>query len=131
MVKPDDFADIPGTILFDATRARQGYWLNAFCMSLMQADNRAAFKAGEASYLARFSMTPAQREAVLKRDWNGMLALGGNIYYLAKIGATDGISFQQLAAAMAGTSQEQYAQMMLDGGRSIDGNRSIAENRRG
>jgi protocatechuate 4,5-dioxygenase alpha chain len=127
----DAFADIPGTILFDAKRARQGYGLNGFCMSLMQADNRAAFKADEAAYLARFAMTTEQREAVLKRDWNGMLALGGNIYYLAKIGATDGKSFQQLAAAMTGMSQDDYARMMLDGGRAIAGNRSIAENKRG
>jgi protocatechuate 4,5-dioxygenase alpha chain len=125
------FSDIPGTVLFDAARARQGYWLNTFCMSLMRAGNRTAFKADEAAYLARFAMTTAQREAVLKRDWNAMLALGGNIYYLAKIGATDGKSFQQLAAAMTGMSAERYAQMMLDGGRPIDGNRSIAENGRG
>ncbi len=127
----DAFSDIPGTVLFDAKRAREGYWLNTFCMSLMQADNRAAFKADETTYLARFAMTPAQRQAVLMRDWNGMLALGGNIYYLAKIGATDGKSFQQLAAAMTGMSQEDYARMMLDGGRPIAGHRSIAENNRG
>ena len=36
-------------------------------------------------------MTPAQREAMLKRDWNGMLELGGNIYYTSKLGATDGL----------------------------------------
>ncbi|HEY7979088.1 MAG TPA: protocatechuate 4,5-dioxygenase subunit alpha [Rhizomicrobium sp.] len=127
----DAFADIPGTVLFDTKRARQGYWLNTFCMSLMQAGNRAAFKADEAAYLARFAMTSEQRDAVLKRDWNGMLAQGGNIYYLAKIGATDGKSFQQLAAAMTGMSQDDYARMMLDGGRAIAGNRSIAENGHG
>jgi protocatechuate 4,5-dioxygenase alpha chain len=125
------FSDIPGTVLFDAERARQGYGLNTFCMSLTRPGNRTAFQADEAAYLGRFAMTAAQREAVLKRDWNEMLALGGNIYYLAKIGATDGKSFQQLAAAMTGMSAEQYAQMMLDGGRPIDGNRSIAENGRG
>jgi len=113
-----DNAGIPGTIIFDAKRARQGYALNAFCMSLMQPENRTAFKAGENAYLARFAMTPEQRGAVLRRDWNGMLALGGNIYYLAKIAATDGKSFQQIAAEMSGMTQEHYAQMMLAGGRA-------------
>lgn len=126
MAEQDEFADIPGTVLFDARRARQGYWLNSFCMSLMKADNRATFKADEAAYLQRFAMTQEQREGVMARNWNGLLALGGNIYYLAKIGATDGKSFQQIAAEMSGMSQQQYAQMMLSGGRSIDGNRSVA-----
>jgi protocatechuate 4,5-dioxygenase, alpha chain len=125
MTAQDDFADIPGTILFDAARAREGYWLNTFCMSLMKERNRAAFKADETAYLNRFAMSDAQRAAVKARDWNGMLALGGNIYYLAKLGATDGRSFQYLAAEMTGLLQEQYAQMMLDGGRSVEGNRSI------
>jgi len=121
-----EFSDIPGTILFDARRARQGYWLNSFCMSLMQPANRMDFKADETAYLQRFALSDAQRAAVLKRDWNAMLALGGNIYYLAKIGATDGKSFQQIAAEMTGMSQDDYAKMMLSGGRSIDGNRSLA-----
>ncbi len=120
----DAFDDIPGTTLFDAQRSRQGYHLNMFCMSLMNAANRAAFKADEAVYLARFAMTPEQRDAVLARDWNRMLELGGNIYYTSKIGATDGLSFQQLAAKMTGSTQEEYARMMLDGGRSVEGNRS-------
>jgi protocatechuate 4,5-dioxygenase alpha chain len=121
------FDDIPGTTLFDAQRSRQGYHLNMFCMSLMKAENRAAFKADEAAYLLKFQMTQAQRDAVLKRDWNGMIALGGNIYFLAKLFSTDGKSFQQVAAIMTGASQEDYAKMMLDGGRSIDGNRSKSQ----
>lgn len=112
-----DDAGIPGTVIFDARRARQGYALNAFCMSLMRPENRAAFKTDEKTYLARFAMTAEQKDAVLGRDWNGMLALGGNIYYLAKVAATDGKPFQQIAAEMSGMSQEQYAQMMLAGGR--------------
>jgi protocatechuate 4,5-dioxygenase, alpha chain len=122
--KPHDYDDIPGTTVFDAERSRQGYHLNMFCMSLMSADNRAAFKANEAEYLKRFPMTDAQREAVLKRDWNGMIALGGNIYFLAKIFSTDGKSFQQVAAMMTGMSQQDYADMMLKGGRTPERNRS-------
>ena len=122
-----EFEDIPGTLLFDAERSRKGYHLNMFCMSLMKADNRAAFKADEAAFLLRFPMTPEQRDAVLKRDWNRLIELGGNIYYLAKLFSTDGKSFQYAAAQMTGMSQEQYAQMMLAGGRSPDGNRSKSE----
>jgi len=122
-----DYHDIPGTVVFDADQSRQGYHLNMFCMSLMKAENRAAFKADEAGYLGRFPMTPAQRRAILDRDWNGMLAQGGNIYFTAKLAATDGLSFQQIAAKMTGSTQEDYAAMMLAGGRSVAGNRSKKE----
>jgi protocatechuate 4,5-dioxygenase alpha chain len=122
-----DYDDIPGTFVFDADRSRKGYGINMFCMSLMKASNRAAFKANEAAYLDQFKLTPEQREAILKREWNRMLELGGNIYFTAKLGATDGLSFQQIAAKMTGSTQEQYAQMMLEGGRPIEGNRSKSE----
>jgi protocatechuate 4,5-dioxygenase alpha chain len=122
--KQKEYDDIPGTFVFDADRSREGYHLNMFCMSLMKAENREAFKANEAKYLERFPMTPAQREAILKRDYNRMLELGGNIYFTAKLGATDGHSFQHMAAVMTGSTQEDYAKMMLGGGRSVEGNRS-------
>ncbi len=125
------FDDIPGTTLFDAERSRQGYHLNMFCMSLLKAANRAAFKADERAYLARWPMTSEQRDAVLARDWNRMLELGGNIYYTSKLGATDGLSFQALAAKMSGMTREAYAEMMRAGGRSIEGNRSKSEWRDG
>ena len=119
-----DYDDIPGTFVFDAERSRQGYGINMFCMSLMKDDNRRAFKANEAEYLKKFNLTPAQTDAILKRDYNRMLELGGNIYFTAKLGATDGHSFQHLAALMTGSSQQDYAAMMLAGGRSVEGNRS-------
>ena len=127
MTESQPYDDIPGTFVFDADRSRQGYHLNMFCMSLMKDENRKAFRADEAAYLQRFPMTPEQREVILKRDWNGMLELGGNIYYTAKLAATDGLSFQQIAAMMTGMTQQEYAQMMLNGGRPIKGNRSKAE----
>lgn len=127
MNTPDPFDDVPGTTLFDAQRSRQGYHLNMFCMSLMKPANREAFKANEADYLKTFPMTQEQREAVLSRDWNRMLKLGGNIYFLAKLFSTDGLSFQHVAAEMTGSTQEEYAQMMLHGGRPIEGNRSKSE----
>jgi len=121
------YDDIPGTYVFDAERSRQGYGINMFCMSLLKEENRKAFKADEAKYLDRFRLTPEQREAILKRQWNRMLELGGNIYFTAKLGATDGLSFQQVAAIMTGGTQDQYAEMMLKGGRPVDGNRSKSE----
>jgi len=120
------YDDIPGTFVFDADRSRRGYHLNMFCMSLMKAENRKAFKADEAKYLdERFpELTAEQRESILKRQYNRMLELGGNIYFTAKLGATDGHNFQHLAAEMTGSTQQQYADMMLRGGRSVEGNRT-------
>jgi protocatechuate 4,5-dioxygenase alpha chain len=122
--KAEIYDDIPGTYVFDAERSRQGYGINMFCMSLMKDDNRKAFKADEPAYLKKFKLTPEQTEAVLKRDYNRLLELGGNIYFTAKLGATDGHSFQHLAAVMTSNTQDDYAKMMLGGGRSVEGNRS-------
>jgi len=122
--RQQEYDDIPGTFVFDAERSREGYGINMFCMSLMKDENRKAFKANEAEYLKRFRLTPEQTEAILKHDYNRMLELGGNIYFTAKLGATDGHSFQHLAAVMTGASQQDYAAMMLAGGRSVEGNRS-------
>jgi protocatechuate 4,5-dioxygenase alpha chain len=119
-----DYDDIPGTYVFDADRSRLGYHLNMFCMSLMKAENRKAFKENEAKYLDQFPLTNEQREAVLKRQYNRLLELGGNIYFTAKLGATDGHPFQHLAALMTGATQQDYADMMLRGGRTVEGNRS-------
>ena len=121
------YKDIPGTVIFDAGQSRLGYWLNQFCMSLMKADNRARFKADERAYLDEWAMSEEQKQAVLDRDLNRCIALGGNIYFLAKIGATDGKSFQQMAGSMTGMTEEEYRDMMLAGGRSAAGNRYLGE----
>lgn len=111
------YVGIPGTVIFDQDQARKGYHLNQFCMSLMKAENRVRFKADERAYLDAWPMTDEQKQAVLARDYNRMIGLGGNIYFLAKIFSTDGQSFQHAAATMTGMSQEAYAKMMLAGGR--------------
>ena len=121
------YLDVPGTTVFDAEQSRQGYWLNQFCMSLMKADNRERFKRDEPAYLDEWPMTQEQKQSVLDRDMNRMISLGGNIYFLAKLGATDGMSFQQMAAAMTGVSEDEYRDMMVAGGRSPDGNRYLSE----
>jgi protocatechuate 4,5-dioxygenase alpha subunit len=124
--KPD-FDDIPGTYLFNSERSRAGYHLNMFCMSLLKPENREAFLADEESYLDRFPMTEKQRHTILERDWLGMIKAGGNIYYTSKLGATDGKTFQYIAGKMAGVSSEEYRDMMIGGGRSIEGNRSKSD----
>ncbi|WP_227816432.1 protocatechuate 4,5-dioxygenase subunit alpha [Nitrogeniibacter aestuarii] len=121
------YKDIPGTIIFDAEQSRKGYWLNQFCMSLMQAANRERFKADERAYLDEWPLSEEQKQAVIARDLNWCMRTGGNIYFLAKIGATDGASFQQMAGSMTGMSEEEYRDMMLHGGRSPEGNRYLGE----
>ncbi len=125
LAKP--YLDVPGTTIFDAEQSRKGYHLNQFCMSLMKAANRERFKADERAYLDEWAMTEEQKQGVLTRDLNRCIAAGGNIYFLAKIGATDGKSFQYMAASMTGMTQDEYAAMMLAGGRSVEGNRSRSE----
>ncbi|MEM6681454.1 MAG: protocatechuate 4,5-dioxygenase subunit alpha [Pseudomonadota bacterium] len=118
------FEDIPGTRVFTAQRARKGYPLNQFCMSLMTAENRERFKADERAYLDEWPMTDAQKRAVLERDYNKALDEGGNIYFLAKVFSTDGLSFLKAVGTMTGMSPEDYQAMMVAGGRSPDGVRS-------
>ena len=119
--------DIPGTRVFTAKRARQGYHLNQFAMSLMKAENRERWKAGERAYLDEWPMTEEQKQAVLNRDYNQLLDLGGNIYFLAKVFSTDGQSFLQAVSTMSGMSLEDYSAMMIAGGRSPEGLRSIKD----
>ena len=111
------YLDVPGTTIFDAEQSRRGYHLNQFCMSLMKAADRERFKADERAYLDEWPMSEDQKLAVLARDLNRCISLGGNIYFLAKIGATDGKSFQQMAGSMTGMSEDDYRNMMISGGR--------------
>ena len=122
MPKKKPYKNIPGTTIFDTEMAVKGYHLNQFCMSLLRASNREKFKRDERAYLANWPMTEAQNQAVLDRDYNKMLSLGGNIYFLAKIFSTDGFSYQYAAALMTGMSQDDYKNMMISGGRSPEGN---------
>ena len=121
------YLDVPGTTIFDAEQSRKGYWLNQFCMSLMTHENRERFKSDERAYLDQWPMSDEQKEAVLARNLNWCISLGGNIYFLAKLGATHGKSFQQMAGSMTGMTEEEYRNMMIAGGRSVEGNRFIGE----
>jgi protocatechuate 4,5-dioxygenase, alpha chain len=121
------YLSIPGTTLFDMDQSRAGYHLNQFCMSLMKADNRVRFLADQRAYVDEWPMSEDQKLAVLAADLNRCIALGGNIYFLAKLGATHGKSFQQMAGSMTGKTEIEYRDMMIGGGRSIEGNRVIGE----
>lgn len=121
------FDDIPGTRVFTAQRARKGYWLNQFAMSLMKEENRQRFKADNAAYLDEWKLTPAAKQAVLDRDYNAMIDEGGNVYFLSKLFSADGQSFQTAAGSMTGMTPEEYAQMMINGGRSPEGVRSLKD----
>jgi protocatechuate 4,5-dioxygenase alpha chain len=125
--KQEAYEDIPGTWVFDAQRARQGYHLNQFLYSLMKAENRKEFLADEAKYLQKFPMTEEQRQAVMKRAWNRLLELGGVSYALAKLAFTDGKSYQFMASQMVGVPEQEYVDMMLKGGRPVEGWRSKKE----
>ena len=121
------YQDIPGTTIFDSTRAREGYQLNQFFYSLMKAENRERFLADESGYLDEWDITEEQKQAVLDRDYNRVISLGGNVYFFAKLFFTDEISFEIGASMMTGVSLEEYRKMMLSGGRSVEGNRYIGE----
>lgn len=122
-----DYDDIPGTVVFDADRSREGYWLNQFCISLRQESNRQAMRDDPEAHMAKFAMTEDQKQAVRDRAWNRLLELGGNIYYTSKLAAFDGIVFQDLAAEMSHMSRDDYRAMMVAGGRPVDGNRSKSD----
>jgi protocatechuate 4,5-dioxygenase alpha chain len=127
MSSKQEYEDIPGTWVFDAQRARKGFHLNQFLYSLMKAENRQRFLADERVYLDEWPMSEAQKVAVMKRDWNTLLELGGVSYALAKLAFTDEHSYQYMAAEMCGLTQDEYAAMMLQGGRRLDGWRSKKE----
>jgi len=120
-----ELEDIPGTRVFTAARARKGYHINQFAMSLMKAENRERFKADEKTYLDEWKLSDAAKRAVLARDYNALLDLGGNVYFLSKLFSTDGLPFAEAVSTMTDMSWPEYRQMMLDGGRSPQGNRSI------
>lgn len=127
MREPRDYDDIPGTYVFDGEHSREGYALNMFCMSLNQKANRERFGADESAYLDDYDLTPAQRSAILERDWLEMLRLGGNIYYTFKLAIVDGLTMQQVGGAMSGISGDDFVAMMEAGGRSPEGNRRVGE----
>lgn len=124
-----DYDDIPGTYVQDGRHCRAGYQLNKFLMTLNKAECRDQFRTDEGAYLERFELTEAQRRAVLERHWLDMLRLGGNVYFTFKLAAVDGMNMQDLGGAMSreGMNGAEFRQMMIDGGRPVEGNRYKSE----
>ena len=120
-----ELEDIPGTRVFTAQRARKGYWINQFAMSLMKAENRERFKADQKAYLDEWKISDEAKAAVLARDYNALLDMGGNVYFLSKLFSTDGLPFAEAVSTMTDMSWPEYREMMMQGGRSPEGNRSI------
>ncbi|WCT76449.1 protocatechuate 4,5-dioxygenase subunit alpha [Novosphingobium humi] len=123
-----EFEDIPGTRVYTAARARRGYWINQFAMSMMKPENRERFKKDERAYLDEWDISEEGKQALLRRDYNALLDLGGNVYFLSKLFSADGLPFAEAVSTMTDMTWPEYRQMMLDGGRSPEGNRSIREN---
>jgi protocatechuate 4,5-dioxygenase, alpha chain len=107
MAAPDP-RPIPGTTLFDGQQAQKGYALNKMCFSFNSAENRKAFKADEGAYMRSFGLNEAQAGAIRNRDVLGLLAAGGNVYYLAKFAGILGLDVQDLGAAQTGMSKEAF-----------------------
>lgn len=112
-----EFDDIPGTVVFDSRKARRGYAMNKMAASLIHSEEREAFKADEEAFMERFGLSDEQKDAVRRRDWMKMLDLGGNFYFLAKIGGIEGLSVQDMNAQMTGVTTEEFKKMLAEGGR--------------
>ncbi|BCL26790.1 protocatechuate 3,4-dioxygenase [Streptomyces aurantiacus] len=108
---------VPGTYVFDIADNRQGYAINKLCSTLTTPANRVRFLADEAGYCDRFDMTPAQRTALLKRDWRSLLDLGGSIFYVYKLATVDKLSMQYLGGVFTGMTTEDFIAAMRAGGR--------------
>jgi protocatechuate 4,5-dioxygenase alpha chain len=109
-----EYDDIDGTYVFDGRRSSQGYPINKMCMSFNSEDNRQAFKRDERAYCKKYGLSDEQTSAVLDRDWLRIVQLGGNIYYLAKLGiAGGGGTVQSMGAQMTGMSIEEFKAKLL------------------
>ncbi len=128
-MKPDfeQYKDIPGTTIFTIEKAREGYHLNEFAMSLMKPENRERFLADQRAYVDEWEMTEEQKQAVLDRNFQKLLDTGGNVYFLAKIFATDGLAYVDAVSTMTDMTVDEYKAMMIAGGRNIEGWRSKKE----
>jgi len=118
MSKISHHRDIPGTPIFDGDAAQKGYALNKMCFSFNSEESRKAFLADEDGYCAKFGLTPAQREAVRKRDVLAMIEAGGNIYYLAKLAGIFGLGVQDIGAQQTGMSVTAFKARLEAAGRS-------------
>ena len=113
--------EIPGTIVFDGRRSRIGLPLNNLARALNKKAGRESFVADPEAFMTRFGLSDEQRDAVRRRDFGRMIELGGNIYFIYKIGMVDGLRVPDIVAAMAGQTTEEFVEMMRKGGRNPHG----------
>lgn len=108
---------IPGTTIFDGTEAQKGYALNKMCMSFNDAANREEFLRDEDAYCARYGLSEQQRDAIRRRNVLGLIAVGGNAYYLAKFAGIFGLDMQDIGAQQTGTTKEEFRAKLVAAGR--------------
>ena len=108
-----DLHHIEGTPIFDGNAAMKGYALNKMCFSFNSAQNRADFQADEEGYMRRYGLDAEQARAIRERDVLGLLAAGGNVYYLAKFAGILGLDVQDLGAAQTGLSKQAFKERLV------------------
>jgi protocatechuate 4,5-dioxygenase alpha chain len=112
-----DRSDLPGTPIFDGETSRRGFRMNKLFMSLRTEQNRERFLSDEAAYCREFGLTAEQERAVLDRDWQAMIDLGGSIFYVYKLAMMDGRSMQYLGGVFTGMGEADFLAAMRAGGR--------------
>jgi len=117
--KKHAYEDIAGTYVFDGQTAHAAYALNKLLFSFNREENRREFGQDPDAYVAQFDLTVKQKEALLKGDYLGLIRLGANIYYLAKLTVPKGISIQDVGAAFQGITTDQFKAKLLRKGEKL------------
>ncbi len=106
-------SEIFGTTPFDGAMAQKGYALNKMCFSFNSAANREAFRSDEEAYMRAYGLGESQAAAIRARDVLGLLAAGGNVYYLAKFAGILGLDVQDLGAVQTGMTKEAFKERLV------------------
>ena len=99
---------IPNTSIFDLRLSQRGRRLNRMCAALCSPAERDAFKRDEEAFMARFGLSDAEKDLIRKRDFQGMIDAGMNIYFMLKVGSVTGNGLYQMGAKMRGETYEQF-----------------------
>jgi protocatechuate 4,5-dioxygenase alpha chain len=118
---PRDPTEIPGTVVFNGRQSRLGLPLNNLAIALNKKAEREQFAAEPEAFMSRFGLSDSQKDAVRSRDFLRMIELGGNIYFIYKIGMVDGLRVPDIVASIAGQTTEEFVEMMRNGGRDPRG----------
>jgi protocatechuate 4,5-dioxygenase alpha chain len=99
---------IKDTTVFDLRLSRRGQRLNRMCAALCSPQERDAFKRDEEAFMSRFGLSEAEKQLVRRRDFQGLIEAGTNIYFLLKIGSVTGTGLYKIGAQMRGESYEEF-----------------------